>query len=57
MAFATLQHILTKFPHGGLPDTVITLSTVSQPAGGHNLAADQKLGEVSTRRKQSVFSS
>jgi hypothetical protein len=48
-------HIVTKFTQGGFLDTVITLSTVSQPAGGHILAADQKLGEVSTRRKQACF--
>jgi hypothetical protein len=48
-------HILTKFTQGGFPDTVITLSTVSQPAGVYNLAADQKLGEVSMRRKQACF--
>jgi hypothetical protein len=40
--------------YGGLPDTVITLNTISQPVGGHNPAAEQKLGEVSHEEKTSV---
>jgi hypothetical protein len=56
MSFAA-SHIINKFIQGGLPDTVNTLVTISQPAGGHHLAADQKIGEVPTRRKQALFSS
>jgi hypothetical protein len=49
---------LTKFTQGGgVLDMAIMLITVSQPAGSHNLATERKLGEVATRRKQSVFSS
>jgi hypothetical protein len=50
-------HILTKIAQGGHPDTMNTLITISQPAGSHHLAADQKLGKVRTGRKQALFSS
>jgi hypothetical protein len=48
MSFAL--RILVKFTQGGGVEI-----TVSRPADGPNLAAERKLGEVSTRRKQSVF--
>jgi hypothetical protein len=53
MSFATL-HILTKFTQGGLPDTAITLITISQPVGGHNPDAVRKLGEIFHEEKTSI---
>jgi hypothetical protein len=34
-----------------------TIGTVSQPAGGHNPAAEGKLGKVSHEEKKALFSS
>jgi hypothetical protein len=48
-------YILTKLAQGGLQATVSTSDTISQPVGGHNLAAERKVGKVSHEEKTSVL--
>jgi hypothetical protein len=42
---------------GGATGHVNTMGPISQPAGGHNPAAEANLEKVSRSRKQSLFSS